>query len=163
MFCMLPTERHFCVQPSLPLVIFLFQYYCSGLLEHRALWVGSYTQKMGTCWWHCGETVHNNSWFIYHGLEMYVFMWNLTKNLYYGGNLCDWNGKWSCLMPCQEITSSKKGTFVHLKSQLYLLILKFACLHTWTTLFNVSFWSLPCSLKPAMKCHQQYWKHSVSY
>ena len=40
---------------------------------------------------------------------------------------------------------------VHVKRHLSLLSFKFACLHIWSTLSNVSSWSFPCSLKPSIK------------
>ena len=55
----------------------------------------------------------------------------------------------SGLILCCEITLAKNGKLVHLETHLSLLNFKFACLHMQGTLFNVSSWSLPFSLKPA--------------
>ena len=57
----------------------------------------------------------------------------------------------SGLIHCQEIIWPKNGMLVHLKGQLSLLSLKFACLHTLNTLSKVSSWSLPCSSKLTIK------------
>ena len=53
--------------------------------------------------------------------------------------------------PFCESKSPKKGMLVHLKRHLSLLSFMFACLHTQSTLSNVSSWYLTSSLKPAIK------------
>ena len=54
----------------------------------------------------------------------------------------------SGLMPCQEIILPKNGILVHLKKTLIFASFKFSCLHTLSTLSNVSSWAFPSSSKP---------------